>query len=159
MNVSSLQVAIDEIRYKSPFPAGIGDRIGGFQKRFSNNPLSRWLVRHVITRFLATALVRFELFGISKGRDAAEIALSWQKLAAFFKVETVIERAGPDEVVLVHPHCTMGYSDAKHLPLCDASMNLDHELVRRLGGELTILHRRLEGGENCCRHQVRLCRR
>lgn len=127
--------------------------IGGLQKRFSDNPIGRWVLRHVTTRMLAWAIVRFRFFGIKPGKNALDVAYEWLKLATFFGAPYEIESATPQEVVVLHPECTMGFQPFRHERLCRASMTLDHEIVRRLGGRFTI-KAAISSGAIRCRHVI-----
>jgi len=163
LDAQGLKQAIDAVKAASPLPPGLGDAIGRVQMRFLDNPVSRWITRHVVTEVAAFLIVSLGLFGVRKprrgARTAAAIALEWQKVAAGMKIDTLVESATAEQAIVVHARCTMGYQDGAHRCLCDASMNMDHQIVRRLGGELETLHRRLDGGEELCRHLVRSGRR
>jgi len=128
--------------------------IGRVQRWVGGNPLGRFVLRRFSTRTAAWAVVRFGLLGIAKPKSgsAVDIAYEWQKLAVFFRVPVEIESASPERVVLIHPICTVGFNPGED-KICAASMNLDHEIVRRLGGRLTTTETLASGGRRC-RHIV-----
>lgn len=128
--------------------------VGRMQRLIGSNAVGRFILRRFSTRTAAWAVVRFKLLGIEKPQSgsAVDIALEWQKLAAFFRVPIVIESASPERVVIIHPICTVGFEPGED-KICSASMNLDHEIVRRLGGKLTTTETLASGGKHC-RHIV-----
>jgi len=140
LDAQGLKQAIDAVKAASPLPPGLGDAIGRVQMRFLDNPVSRWITRHVVTEVAAFLIVSLGLFGVRKprrgARTAAAIALEWQKVAAGMKIDTLVESATAEQAIVVHARCTMGYQDGAHRCLCDASMNMDHQIVRRLGGDV-----------------------
>lgn len=129
--------------------------VGRFQERFSNNPLGRFVLVKITTKLLAYLIVEKELFGVEKGEksDLLEIALNWLKPSIFLRIPTEVAEAGDERVVILRPECTVGFKDHSCARLCRASMNMDMEIVRRLGGKLVVTETILEGAPNC-RHII-----
>ena len=102
----------------------------------------------------AWAIVRLRLLTVEKpaSGSAVDIAYEWQKLALFFRVPVEVESANDNRVVIIHPECSVGFQPGEE-KVCRASMNMDHEIVRRLGGKLTTTST-ISQGADCCRHIV-----
>jgi len=128
--------------------------LGRIQRFTGGNPVGRFVMRKFTTRVAAWLIVRYRLLDIKKpaSGSAYDIAVEWQKLALFMRVPIAIESATDDRVVLIHPECSVGFRVGE-TPVCQASMNMDHEIVRRLGGKLTTTDTLTAGGPHC-RHIV-----
>lgn len=126
--------------------------IGRFLSRIGRNPLGRFIIANFTTRLAAYLIVRFRILGIEKGGDMIDVAYQWHKLGTFLKVPAEVESATPDRVVITHSECTMGFTtrDAK---VCRASMNMDREIIRQLGGKLTV-EQTIAAGAPKCRHII-----
>ncbi len=126
--------------------------VGRVQRRTGGNPVGRWILRNITTRLAAWAIVRFKFLTIEKpvSGSAADIAYEWQKLALFMRVPVEIESADDDRVVLIHAECSVGFSPGEE-KICDASMNMDHEILKRLGAKLTTTET-ISRGASRCRH-------
>ena len=128
--------------------------VGRVQRFTGGNPVGRFIMRKVTTRLAAWAIVRYRILSIAKpaSGSAVDIAAEWQKLALFMRVPIEIESADERRVVLIHPECSVGFKRGEE-KVCSASMNMDHEIVRRLGGRL-ITTETLTAGGGRCRHIV-----
>lgn len=133
---------------------GFSRFVGRVQRFTAGNPVGRWVLTNVTTRIAAWAVVRYHLVSIAKPQSgsAVDIAYEWQKLALFMRVPIVIESADDGRVVIIHPECSVGFRPGE-TKVCTASMNMDHEIVRRLGGRLTTTDTLTAGGKHC-RHIV-----
>ena len=129
--------------------------VGRFQMRHTNNRVGRFLMANVTSRLLARLIVGKGLFGIEDRRrdDLVEIAMEWLKLSIFLRIPTEVAEASDERVVVLRPECTIGLEGPECAPLCRASMNMDMEIVRRLGGRLVVTETILEGAPRC-RHIV-----
>jgi hypothetical protein len=128
--------------------------VGRVQRFTGGNPVGRWIMTHVTTRIAAWAIVRYHVLSIARPESgsAIDIALEWQKLALFMRVPIEIESADDNRVVIIHPECSVGFHPGE-TKVCTASMNMDHEIVHRLGGRL-ITTDTLTAGCKHCRHIV-----
>lgn len=128
--------------------------IGRRQQRWANNFVGRFFIRRVTTPLLAWAVVRYHLLGIGKEAptSAPNIVLQWLRLAKFFHAPVEVESAGAGLVVVCHHECTMGFKPGQG-KLCRSSMNMDVQIVRRLGGKMTVEHTLAEGADHC-RHVI-----
>lgn len=126
--------------------------IGRVQRFTGGNPVGRWVLRNVTTRIAAWAILRFHLLSMEKpaSGSALDIAYEWQKLALFMRVPIEIESASDDQVVIIHNECSVGFGPGED-KVCRASMNMDHELVRRMGGRLQTTET-ISSGAPRCRH-------
>ena len=126
--------------------------VGRVQRTTAGNPVGRWILTNVTTRIVAWAVVKYKLLEMGKpsSGSAVDIALEWQKLALFFRVPVEIESAEDDRVVIIHNECSVGFRPGEER-ICRASMNMDHEIVRRLGGKLTTTET-ITSGAKRCRH-------
>jgi hypothetical protein len=129
--------------------------VGRFQMRHTNNRVGRFLLSRVATRILARLIVKKGLFGIEDRRrdDLIEIAMEWLKLSIFLRIPTEVAEANDDRVIVLRPECTVGYQGPECAPLCRASMNMDMDIVKRLGGRLVVTETILEGAPKC-RHII-----
>lgn len=128
--------------------------LGRLILRIGGNPVSRFIIRNFTTRLLAWLIVRYGALGIEKGGNAMDITYNWQKLAMFLQIPVHIEEATPERVVMVHKECTMGFEPSERAnKVCQATMNMDKRIIRRLGGKLTILHT-ISGGAGECRYII-----
>lgn len=129
-------------------------RIGSLQKKYYNNPLGRFFLKHFTTRIIAWLVVRFGILEIGKKRakSAPELVYDWLKLAKFFHAPVHVESSSGRQVVVCHNECTMGFKPGQG-KLCRASMNMDVEIIRRLGGKMTIEYSIAEGADHC-RHVI-----
>ncbi|MEW5946195.1 MAG: hypothetical protein AB1742_08360 [bacterium] len=127
----------------------------GRRLRTMNNPLGRFIVSKVTTRLLASAIVKWKLFGVEKrdGMSLEEITLNWLKPSIFFRIPTEIGAVSDDRIEVLRPECTVGFDEPALCLICRASMNMDMEIVRRLGGKLTVTETILEGAPKC-RHVI-----
>ena len=118
-----------------------------------NNPFGRFIVARITTRIMAYLIVEKGLFGVDKNKcdTAMDIALNWLKMSIFLRIPTVIGEVTNDKVEILRPECTVGFSEPKDCKICRASMNMDLEIARRLGGKLTVTETILEGAP-MCRH-------
>ena len=128
--------------------------IGRLVMRVGFSPISRWMMAHVSTQILAWMLVRFRGLGIEKGKDALDIAFQWQKLAVFLRIPQEIVSANADRVEMVHHECTLGLTACDRAnKVCQATMNMDKAIIKRLGGKITVLHT-ISGGAGECRYII-----
>ena len=120
-----------------------------------NNPIGRFIVSNITTRIMAYLFVEHGLFGVEKKEDMTleEIAMNWLKPSIFFRVPTEIGEVTDEKIEVLRPECTVGFNDEKYCQLCRASMNMDLEIVRQLGGKLTVTETILEGA-SMCRHII-----
>ena len=125
----------------------------GKRLRKMNNPVGRFIVSRITTRFTAYLIVEKHLFGVDKSqtRTVHDIAVNWLKLSIFFRIPTVVGEVTENKVEILRPECTVGFKDPEDCKICRASMNMDLEIVRRLGGKLTVTETILEGAP-MCRH-------
>jgi len=128
--------------------------VGRLQRRTAGNPVGRWFLRNVTTRLAAWAIVRFRFLTIEKPESGSmvDVAYQWQKLALFMRVPVEIESAEDDRVVLIHNQCSVGFKPGEE-EVCRASMNMDHEILRRMGCKLTTTETISAGGARC-RHII-----
>lgn len=120
-----------------------------------NNPLGRFIVAKITTRLLAYLIVKFKLFGVEKKENAEliDIALNWLKPSIFFRIPYEIEEVSNERIVILRSECTVGLDDPKYSKICRASMNMDIEIIKKLGGKLTVTETILEGAKSC-RHII-----
>jgi len=120
-----------------------------------NNPVGRFIVAGITTRFMGFLIVERKLFGVEKARGMSleDIALNWLKMSLFFNIPTEIGEVTEDRVEVFRPECTVGFDDPALCKICRASMNMDREIIRRLGGKLTVTETILEGAPKC-RHII-----
>lgn len=116
-----------------------------------NNPVGRFVVAKITTKLLAFLIVRYKLFEVEKkdNPSVVEIALNWLKPSIFFRIPYEIEEVSENRVVILRPECTMGLDSPKYQKLCRASMNMDIEIIKKLGGKLTVTETILEGAKSC----------
>jgi uncharacterized membrane protein len=126
--------------------------VGRFQRLVGSTPVGRFMMANVSTRIAGWLLVRFKVLGMEPGGDAVNIAYNWQKLATFLRIPVEVESADADKVILTHKECTVGFT-TKDLKVCQASMNMDKTIVRRLGGKLTVVETLTQGAPRC-RHII-----
>lgn len=120
-----------------------------------NNPVGRFVVSSITTRLMAYLIVKYKLFGVEKEDDMTleEIALNWLKPSLFFRIPGEVGEVTEDRIEYLRPECTVGFDDPKFCKICRASMNMDREIIRRLGGRLTVTETILEGAPRC-RHII-----
>lgn len=120
-----------------------------------NNVIGRWLVKNITTKFAAWAVIKFKLFGVERKENMSllDIALNWLKPSIFFRIPTEIESATEERVVVLRPECTVGFCKPGHQKICRASMNMDMQIIKKLGGKLTVTETILEGAKKC-RHII-----
>lgn len=117
-----------------------------------NNPIGRFFVKNITTRLAAWAIITFRLFGVRKKKkemSAIDIAYEWLKPSIFFRCPMEIGEVNEKCVVIYRPECTVGFCKKEQRKICRASMNMDMEIVRRLGGKLTVTETILEGASRC----------
>ena len=127
----------------------------GRRLRSMNNPVGRLIVANITTRLIAYIIVKYKLFGVEKKENMSleEITLNWLKMSIFFRIPTEVGSVTTERVEILRPECTVGFNDAKLRRICRASMNMDMEIIRRLGGKLTVTGTILEGAPKC-RHII-----
>lgn len=120
-----------------------------------NNPVGRFIVSKITTRLAAYLIVRFKLFGVEKKGNPKllDIALNWLKPSIFFRIPYEIEEATEERIIILRPECTVGFDESKYSKICRASMNMDIEIIKKLGGKLTVTETILEGAKRC-RHII-----
>lgn len=123
----------------------------GNRLKAMDNPAGRFLVSNISTRFMGYMIVRGKLFGVEKKPDMTleEIALAWLKPSLFFNIPTEIGEVTEDRIEILRPECTVGFDNPAQRRICRASMNMDMEIIRRLGGRLTVTETILEGAQKC----------
>lgn len=116
-----------------------------------NHPVGRFLVSNVTTKLSARAIVKWGLFGVEARPDMTveEMALNWMKMSLFFRIPTELGEVTEDHVIVLRPECTVGFKDPEDCKICRASMNMDMEMMRLLGGKLTVTETILEGAHKC----------
>lgn len=127
----------------------------GKRLRSMDNAAGRFFVANVSAKTMARLIVRFGLFGVEKrpGMTLDEIALNWLKPSLFFNIPYELGEASEDRIEILRPECTVGFDDPGLCKVCRASMNMDLEIIRLLGGKLTVTETILEGAEKC-RHII-----
>jgi hypothetical protein len=127
----------------------------GERLKAMDNPVGRKIVADVSTKAMASLIVNFKLFGVEKrpGMSIEEIALNWLKPSIVFRIPAEVGEVSEDSVEIFRPECTVGFKDPKLCKICRASMNMDMEIVRLLGGKLTVTETILEGAQRC-RHII-----
>lgn len=125
--------------------------IGRRQMKVANNALGMFVMKNYTSKLLAYLIVEKQLFGVKKGRkdDLLEIALNWLAPSIWARMPTEIGEAGDERVVVYRTECTVGFKGPECAQLCRASMNMDMEIVRRLGGRLEVTETILEGAPKC----------
>ena len=121
----------------------VQDRYGGLLRAVARSPYGCEVVRllHLgLGRLLAAAA---GAAGLDEGLDAVDI--SRLMMEKFFSSIMEVERAGEGEWTFSFDRCPYGLEGEEDREICYAVMNLEHELVRGLGGALTILERIPEG--------------
>ncbi|MBI2061161.1 MAG: hypothetical protein HYT87_15585 [Nitrospirae bacterium] len=128
--------------------------IGKLQQRFGNNAVGRFVLKHFTTRIIAGMIVRLRVLGVgtTAPQSARDLVYDWLKLAKFFHAPVEVQSMTPHQVVVCHHECTMGFRPGQG-KLCRASMNMDVQIIRRLGGKMTIEHTLAEGADHC-RHVI-----
>lgn len=128
--------------------------IGKLQQRFGNNSVGRFVLKHFTTRVIAWMIVRLRVLGVGAEapRSARDLVYDWLKLAKFFHAPVEVQSVTATQVVVCHHECTMGFKPGQG-KLCRASMNMDVQIIRRLGGKMTIEHTLAEGADHC-RHVI-----
>lgn len=124
---------------------------GNLLKLTSRHPLGCQVVKNLhaaLGRFLGMSAKAAHL---DEGRDAVD--LSTQTMKKFFGPIMTVEKEGDGELVFSFIECPYALSEEKDVELCHAVMNFELELVKALGGKLTILERIPEGAPRC-RFQV-----
>lgn len=127
-----------------------GDRL-----KKMNNPAGRFFVANVTTRLSARAIVGLKLFGVERKKDMTleEIALNWLKPSLYFNIPTEIGEVTEERIIILRPECTVGFCEPEQSKICRSSMNMDMEILRLLGGKLTVTETILEGAPKC-RHII-----
>jgi hypothetical protein len=124
---------------------------GNLLKLTSRHPLGCQMVKSLhamLGRFLGMSAKAAHL---DEGRDAVD--LSAQTMKKFFEPIMTVEKEGEGELIFSFMECPYALADKVDTELCYAVMNFEEELVRALGGKLTILERIPEGAPRC-RFQV-----
>lgn len=139
----------------SVLPSGmvmdIQNRYGNLLKLTSRNSVGCQVVKNVhamLGRFLGKGARAARL---DEGRNAVD--LSTQVMKKFFEPIMTVEKEGDGELIFSFSECPYALADEQDTELCYAVMNFEEELVRALGGKLTILERIPEGAPRC-RFQV-----
>jgi hypothetical protein len=127
----------------------------GRRQKALNNPIGRFIVAKITTKLLAYFIVKFKLFGVEKKENPTliDIALNWLKPSIFFRIPYEIEEVSEERIVILRPECTVGFDKPEHSKICRASMNMDIEIIKKLGGKLTVTETILEGAKSC-RHII-----
>ncbi len=66
-----------------------------------------------------------------------------------FPIEVIPETVGPDSFEIYVNYCPYGFKEAHQEIPCDAAMDMDRELFRQMGAELTVLESAPKGAEKC----------
>lgn len=85
--------------------------------------------------------------GLIEGRRPVELSLS--VLRYFFEPLLEVAKVTEMEASFYLSRCPYGWRDAGDLPLCDAVMELERELVHGIGGRLVIEERIPAGARKC----------
>lgn len=127
----------------------------GKRQKNLNNPVGRFVVAKITTRLLAYLIVRFKLFSVEKKENPKllDIALDWLKPSIFFRIPYEIEEVSDKRIIILRPECTVGFDKPEYRKICRASMNMDIEIIKKLGGKLTVTETILEGAKKC-RHII-----
>lgn len=127
----------------------------GRRQKAMNNPIGRFIVAKITTRLLAKLIIKYKLFGVEKKENPTlvDIALNWLKPSIFFRIPYEIEEATEERVIILRPECTVGFDKPEHSKICRASMNMDVEIIKYLGGKLNVTERITEGAPKC-RHII-----
>ncbi len=123
------------------------NRYGGLLKTLARSPHACDVVRLVHLWLGKLTAAAAGVTGIYDGRDAVEI--SRLMMDKFFSSIMEVERAGEREWTFSFSKCPYGIEGEEDHELCHAVMNLEHEIVRGLGGTLDILERIPEGASRC----------
>lgn len=128
--------------------------LGRNQRKF-NNPIGRFILSRITTKIMANLIIKHRLFDVEKKDNMSleEIALNWLKPSIFFRIPTEIDEVTDERIVVLRPECTIGLKEPECSKLCRASMNMDFEIIRQLGGKLTVTETILEGAPKC-RHII-----
>lgn len=117
---------------------GIGERIVRGQSRWTAN--------------LAFLL---PVMGGRRCSSLRELRSEWLKFLGLAGIFPSVSRETDTEFEMEVSACPYGFTGQEHQGVCDACMDLDRAYVKRLGGELEVLHA-IPSGSGTCRMVIRL---
>ena len=121
-------------------------------------PLARVNAFDPLARGLARAFARVTLW-VNRARPSSsltEVATEWDRMFrhAFPASHLTLLEEDCAQGEITAP-CPLGLAGTGDLPACDRAMEYDREMVRRLGGELTVIESQARAGVHRCRIAIR----
>jgi hypothetical protein len=131
-------------------------RLTGNFRRLGNiaRPIGRlgsfgyWLLR-LNFRTYANILVREGLYDVQERTDHVETAKEYLKILDLFDFNVVVAGKDDRKVEVKILECPVGYGHDDDLEVCKATMEFDHQCIRRLGGNSILKETIPDGASEC----------
>ena len=102
----------------------------------------------------ANMLVRQGLYEVKKQTDYVEVAKEYLKILDLFDFKVVVSRIDDHRIEFKILECPIGYGQNDDVGVCKATMDFDHQCIRRLGGNSILKEMIPGGGKECLIHIV-----
>ncbi len=116
-------------------------------------PLGCWLLS-LNFRAYADMLVRQGLYEVKKQTDHVEAAKEYLKVLDLFDFKVVVSEKDDRKIEVKILECPVGYGYTDDLRVCKATMEFDHQCIRRLGASSILMETIPGGGKECLIHIV-----
>ncbi len=154
------RVASVMLRVERLFPLLPSDSIAGLMslqgpalRRWANNRPGRYLIRNLTHGGLGRLSVKLgRSAGLLQRRRPVELAMAI--LRYYFAPYLEETEIGDDEAVFYLKRCPYGWRSGEDIPLCDAVMQLEREMVAGIGGHL-IIEETIPSGAAKCRFRLK----
>jgi len=102
----------------------------------------------------ANMLVRQGLYKVKKQTDYVEVAREYLKILDLFNFNVVVSGKNDQRIEFRILECPIGYGQNDDVGVCKATMDFDHQCIRRLGGSSILKEMIPGGGQECLIHIV-----
>jgi hypothetical protein len=107
-----------------------------------------WLLR-LNFRTCANILVREGLYDVKERTDHVETAKEYLKILDLFDFNVAVAGKDNSKVEVKILECPVGYGHDDDLEVCKATMEFDHQCIRRLGGNSILKETIPDGASEC----------
>lgn len=111
--------------------------VGLFNRVFVRLPLGKRVIS-LSNRLTGKTLPSLVFLGYRKGASYETAVHNWENFLDIIGADYEVENISPEEKRYVINRCPAGYCRPEHFDACQATMEIDHNLVENSGGRLIV---------------------